>query len=177
MAITREKREELVATYDEVLTQSDGFVVLEYKQLTVARTQDLRRKMRASSGQYMVTKNTLFKHSLEKNGWPIPESLLKGSTAVAFGKGNFPGIAKEVLNFVKDLPELLVVKGGVMGTTILSANDVEAVSNLPTIDELRAQLAGLIVQPASGLVGVIQAATSDIVNVLQAYLNDREGAA
>src|SRR5690606_30251921 len=122
LAITRETKEDLIAAYDDLLTQSDGFVVLEYKQLTVARTQEIRRKLRAGNGQYMVTKNTLFKLALEKNGWPIPEKLLKGSTAVAFGKGNFPGIAKEVLGFVKDLPEILTIKGGVMGKNVLSAS-------------------------------------------------------
>jgi large subunit ribosomal protein L10 len=81
---------------------------------------------------------------------------------------NFPGVAKAVLGFVKD-KDKVGVKGGVMGLELLNASDVETISNLPTMDELRAQLAGLIVAPAQGLVDVLYATTGQIVNVLQAY--------
>ncbi len=174
MPITKERKEELVAQYNDILAEADGFVVLEYTRLPVFRAQELRRKLRDSAGQYVITKNTLFKIALEANGWPVPESLLKGTTSVAFGRGNFPGVAKEVLAYVNTVPDLLKITGGVMGKTVLSADQVEAVSNLPTLPEMRAQLAGLIVMPASGLVGVINAATADIVNVLQALVKKHE---
>jgi len=174
VAITRERKEDLVEIYREILARTDGFIITDNRGLTVAKLDDLRNKLREASGTYMITKNTLFEIALRDNGWPVPEALLTGPSAVAFGMGNLPGIAKLVQAYAKDNSELFVVKGGVFGNAIFQAKDLEAVSNLPTMDELRAQLAGLIVQPASQLAGIIAAATGQIVNVVQAYLDDRQ---
>lgn len=171
MAITRERKEELVAIYSELLSKTDGFIVTEYRGLTVAKLDDLRNKLRdAQGGSYAVTKNTLFKIALQNGGWPVPESLLEGPTAVAFGNGNLPAVAKAIQAFSKDNPDLFVVKGGVIASSIFGANDIEAVANLPTLDEIRAQLAGLLVQPASALAGLLNSATGQVVNVLEAYV-------
>ncbi|MBK8024062.1 MAG: 50S ribosomal protein L10 [Chloroflexi bacterium] len=174
MAITRERKEDLVAIYRDILTNTDGFLVTEYRGLTVAKLDDLRNKLREASGTYSITKNTLFAIALKEGGWPVPEDLLLGPTAVAFGNGNLPAVAKVVQSFAKDNSELFIVKGGVMGTAIFGAKDLEAVASLPTMDELRAQLAGLIVQPAAQIAGLLSAATSQVVNVIQAYLDDRQ---
>jgi large subunit ribosomal protein L10 len=90
-----------------------------------------------------------------------------------------PGVTKAVLDYLKDKDaQKMSPKGGIMGREIFGADKVEAISNLPTLDELRAQIAGLIVSPATGLVSVLQSATSQIVNVLQAYEDKQnEGAA
>lgn len=172
MAITRERKEELVAEYSDLLSRSDGFIVTEYRGLSVAKLDDLRGALRESSGVYTVTKNTLFRIALEQNGWPVPDALLEGPTAVAFGNGNLPGVAKAVRTYVKDNADLFIIKGGVMSGSLFSAKDVEAIADLPTMDELRAQLAGLIVTPASQLAGLLQSATSQVVNVIQAYLDE-----
>jgi large subunit ribosomal protein L10 len=174
LAITKERKEELVAAYADMLAKTDGFIVTEYRGLTVAKLDDLRDKLRAASGSYGITKNTLFSIALKQNGWVVPTELLVGPTAVAFGNGNLPGVAKVVQTFQKENADLFIVKGGVVAGSIFKANDLEAVANLPTIDELHAQLAGLIVQPAALLAGVLSSATSQVVNVLQAYLQDRE---
>lgn len=174
MAITKERKEELVAGYADMLAKTDGFIVTEYRGLTVAKLDDLRDKLRAASGSYGITKNTLFSIALKQNGWVVPSDLLVGPTAVAFGNGNLPGVAKVVQAFQKENADLFIVKGGVIAGSIFKASDLESVANLPTIDELHAQLAGLIVQPAALLAGVLSSATSQVVNVLQAYLQDRE---
>ncbi|MDX2160845.1 MAG: 50S ribosomal protein L10 [bacterium] len=169
MAITRERKEELVAEYSRILSQTDGFIIAEYKGLTVAKVNDLRNKLREpSGGTYSVTKNTLFRIALEQNGWVVPTALLEGPTGVVFGNGNLPAVAKAVQEWQKTNAEIFSVKGGVIGSSVFAANELEAVANLPTMDEIRAQLAGLIVAPASQLVGIIQAASAQIVNVLQA---------
>lgn len=177
MALTRERKEELVAQYTELLDRSNGFIVVQYKGMTVPQVDALRAKIREAEGQYVVTKNTLFTKALQQKDWPVPDDLLKGPTAVAFGLENLPGVAKAVLGVVDDAlyADKLSVNGGVMGTDILDANRVEAVSKLPTLDELRSQLAGLIVSPAQGLVNVLYSATGQVVNVLQAYIDDRDG--
>jgi large subunit ribosomal protein L10 len=174
LAISRERKEDLVAQYTGLLEQTNGFVVIQYRGMTVKQTQDLRAKIREAEGQYMVTKNTLFTKALQSQGWPVPDNLLQGPTAVAFGLENLPGVAKAVLDFVKELdnPEKATVTGGVMTGDILDPSRVETVSKLPTLDELRSQIAGLIVSPATGLVTVLSAATGQVVNVIQAYLDD-----
>lgn len=176
MAITKARKDELVAQYIDLLERTNGFVIVETKGMTVKETQELRRKIREADGAYAITKNTLFAIALKEKDWPVPEDLLKGPTAVAFGLDNMPGVSKAVLEYVKDLEAKIQVKGGVMTGDILNPKQVDAVSKLPTLDELRSQLAGLIVQPASGLAGVLQAANSQIVNVIQALLDkENEG--
>lgn len=175
MAITKQRRHELVALYGEILTKSDGFVVTEYNRLSMPKINDLRAKLRPINGKFVITKNTLFTIALKNAGWPVPEALLKGPVAVSYGFGNFPAIAKETLGFIKDNSEQLSVKGGIMLATILRANEVETMSTLPSMDEMRAQLAGLIVTPASTLLGIIDSATGQVVNVIHSYIEDRGG--
>lgn len=179
MAITRERKEELVAQYGELLAATTGFIVTEYRGMTVAQVKDLRTRLRDVEGRFVITKNTLFTLALRDAEWPIPEELLLGPTAVAFGNGNLPAVAKIILAYSKENEAVFKIKGGVMAGQVISAGQVEAVSTLPSIDELRAQLAGLIVQPATGLVSVLNGATAQVVQVLQAYVqkNNPEGEA
>ncbi len=179
MAITRERKAELVALYGDLLSATNGFIVTEYRGLKFDQVRDLRARLRDAQGRYVVTKNTLFTIALQQAGWPVPAELLLGPTAVAFGDGNMPAVAKIILAFAKENVEVFKIKGGVLAGQIISDKQVEAVATLPSIDELRAQIAGLIVQPASGLVGVFNAATAQVVQVLQAYVqaNSAEGEA
>lgn len=177
MAITRERKEELVATYSDLLAKTDGFIVTEYRGLSVAKLDDLRDKLREASGAYTVTKNTLFSIALKETGWLVPSDLLLGPTAVAFGNGNLPGVAKVMQGFQKDNADVFVIKGGVLAGNVFGAKDLEAIASLPTLDELHAQLAGLIVQPAALLAGLLNSATSQVVNVLQAYVQENESTA
>ncbi len=174
MAITKERKQELVSVYSDLLAQTDGFIVTEYRGLTVNKLDELRDKLREASGVYTITKNTLFSIALKQNGWLVPSDLLLGPTAVAFGNGNLPGVAKVLQGFQKDNADLFVVKGGVLAGSLFSASELEAVASLPTLDEIHAQLAGLIVQPAALLAGLLSSATSQVVNVLQAYLQEHE---
>jgi large subunit ribosomal protein L10 len=177
LAITRERKEELVASYSERLSRTDGFIVAEYRKMSVAQVGELRKRLRDNAGgSYVVTKNTLFAIALRETGWPIPEGLLLGPTGVVFGNGNLPKVAKVVSQYVKDFPDNFAFKGGVLGTAVFGKNDLETVATLPTMDEIRAQLAGIVVAPASQLAGLLEAATSQLVNVLQAY-EDKDAAA
>ena len=98
--------------------------------------------------------------------------MLVGPTAVVFGNGNLPGAAKVVQAFQKDNPDFFIVKGGVIPGSVFGAKELDAIANLPTLDEIHAQLAGLIVQPAASLAGLLDSATSQVVNVIEAYLQE-----
>jgi large subunit ribosomal protein L10 len=177
LAITRERKEELVAHYSQMLAGTDGFIVTEYRGLNVAKLSDLRQRLSEATGSFSVTKNTLFSLALEQSGWPVPEDLLVGPTGVAFGNGNLPQVAKTIQGFAKDNAEIFIIKGGVMAGNIFAPKDIEILASLPSMDELHAQLAGLVVQPASQLAGLLNAATGQVVNVLQAYLQEKGEAA
>jgi large subunit ribosomal protein L10 len=179
VAISRARKEELVAQYSDLLGRTNGFIIIESRGLPVTEIDVLRKGIRDAQGAYLVTKNTLFTRALQELGWPVPDDLLKGPTAVAFGLDNFPAVAKAVLDFTtgRDRVEKTGVKGGVMTGQIIDPAKVEMISKLPSLDELRSQLAGLIVQPATGLVSVLNSATGQIVNVLNAYVNKEGGEA
>lgn len=176
LAITKERKYELVAEYSDLLSKTDGFIVTEYRGLTVVKLDELRNRLReAAGGGFTVTKNTLFSIALQQAGWPVPEHLLLGPTAVAFGNGNLPAVAKTIQAFQKDNPDLFIIKGGVLAGDVFSAREVETIATLPTLDEIHAQLVGLITQPAAALVGLLNSATGQIVNVLQAYVQANSG--
>ncbi|MBN8620321.1 MAG: 50S ribosomal protein L10 [Anaerolineae bacterium] len=176
MAITKERKEELVSVYGELLSQATGIVLADYKNMSVAQVNTMRDKLREVQGAYVITKNTLFKIALKNAGWPIPEEQLNGPTGVIFGAANFPAVAKVAVSFIKDYEGLFVIKGGIMTGELLTPQQVDTVSNLPSLDELRAQLAGLISQPASGIVGAINGAVAAVPQVLQAYVSKHEAA-
>ncbi|HYO89274.1 MAG TPA: 50S ribosomal protein L10 [Candidatus Limnocylindrales bacterium] len=177
MAITKQRKEDLVAIYSNQLANTDGFIIAHYNKLSVAQANNLRKKLADSGGTYMVTKNTLFKIALKQNDWPVPEELLSGMVGIVFGNGNLPAVAKSMQSFIKEAPDNFSAIGGVLAGSVFKASDVEAIANLPTIEEIRAQLAGLIVTPASQIAGLLQAATSQLVNVLQAYEDKQSDAA
>ncbi len=176
MPITKARKDELVSSYVDILNNTSGFVIIQFAGMGTKSVDQLRAKVRAAQGRYVVTKNTLITKALQQSGWPVPDDYLQGPSAIVFGMNNFPEVAKAVLEFVA-LPEnatKVSLKGGVMEKQVLDPASVDAVSKLPSLDEMRAQIAGLIVAPATGLVSVLQAGMSSVVNVLQAYLDDQE---
>ncbi|MCU0513438.1 MAG: 50S ribosomal protein L10 [Anaerolineae bacterium] len=171
MPVSKARKSEQLEHYNELLRASNGFAVLSTNALPVSRVQNLRRKIREAGGTYLVAKNTMIIKALEHTGWVVPADILKGQTAIVFGRDNFPGVAKALLNFLeteKIEEDRLKVVGGVMGTDILNAAGVKLASELPTLPELQAQIIGLIVAPATGLASVLEAATGGMVNFLQA---------
>jgi large subunit ribosomal protein L10 len=169
--ITKAKKDEIVAGYVEILKNASGFVIISYAGLSTPQINELRAKIREANGQYVVAKNTLLIKALEQCNWPVPTDLLAGPSAIAFGMDNMPTIAKLVLEYVgADAPrgEKITLKGGILGESVFQSNQLDDISKLPTLDELRAQLAGLIIAPAQGIANAIHAATGQLINVIQA---------
>jgi large subunit ribosomal protein L10 len=179
LPISRTRKEELVAKYVDLLNESDGFVLIQTQGLTVPQIEQMRKVIREQNGVYTVAKNNLIRKALEQAEWTVPEDLLQGPNSLVFGRDNMPGVSKALLKYIKDekADEKMQVTGGIMAGDILSSDQVKAISELPTLDELRAQLAGLVISPAQGIVNVLYQATGGVVNVLQAYLdkNDEGG--
>lgn len=170
MAITRKRKENLVAQYTEILQGSEGFIVTEYSGMTVALFNDIRGELRKVESSYVVTKNRLFKIALNTLGLPVPDELLTGPVAVSFATKDLPGMIKALLAKQKD-SDRLILKGGVVGNSIFGEQDVKTLSELPSLDVLRSQILGLLVAPAQGLVNVLNAPPQNLVNVLDAGAN------
>jgi len=179
LPVSRERKGELVASYVDMLKGCDGFIIVKTQGLSVSQIQGLRNTIREQNGQYIVAKNTLMRKALETANWIVPDDLLVGPIAIIFGRDNMPGVSKALLKHIEDqdFDEKMQVTGGVMTGDLLDAQQVDAISKLPTLDELRAQLAGLVISPAQGIVNVLHQATGGVVNVLQAYLDKNEEAA
>ena len=168
MAISKARKDKLVAQYIDLLNQSEAIFLTEYTGLDVKQMQALRLEVRKVEGTYRVTKNTLLKLALEQTGKPVPTDLMNGQVAAGFAKDEGPTLAKALTDFAK-AQEMLVIKGGILGSELLSADQVEALAKLPSLDELRAQLLGLIQGPARNIAGTVASGVRQVVNVVDAY--------
>lgn len=168
MAITKQKKEELVAEYSELLNQSKAVFLTEYTGLDVKQMQDLRSEVRKAEGSYRVTKNTLLLLALENSGKPVPADLLTGQLATGFALQEVPALAKTLIEFAKD-QEHFAIKGGILGDKLLTAEQVEELAKLPSLDELRSKIIGLIQAPAINIVSTVNSSVQQVVNVLDAY--------
>jgi large subunit ribosomal protein L10 len=168
LAISKEKKEELVAQYKDLIQQSDALILAEYKGMSVSDMERLRSKVREADGAFYVTKNTLLKLALEESGTKIPDELLTGQVATGFALGEAPSLAKALVDFA-DKADNLSIRGGVMEMNLLTEEQVEALAKLPTLEELHAQILGLISAPARNLVSTIANGVRQVVNVVDAY--------
>lgn len=177
MAISREKKKELVAQYAEQLNHSEVIIISDYRGLTVPELQRLRTKIREAEGSFFIVKNTLARHALKEAGLPTLDNMLKGTIGISFCRHNVAGVAKAVTDFAKE-KDIFTVKGGLMGRQVIDGAGVKQLADLPPLEVLRAQLLGVINAPASQLVGVVAGGIRQVINVLNAYAEkDTEPAA
>src|SRR3954463_12301480 len=169
-------RAEKVAVVDEVrgkLEGSSAAVLTEYRGLTVAAISELRRALRAAGGDYKIYKNTLVRFAAHDLGLEIDE-LLTGPTAIAFVDGDAAAVAKALRDYARTNPAL-VVKGGLLGTKALSADEVRALAELPSRDVLLSQLAGALAAPMQQFAGLLQALPPNFAYGPKARLDERGG--
>ena len=167
MAISKERKTELVADYIDKLNHSQGMVLADYRGLTVAAMTDLRQRLREADGAFQVVKNTLFKRALEEVGIPVPEEHLRGPVAVGFCLKDPPPVAKVLMDFAKET-QILGIQGAILGTRFIGRDAVKDLADLPPREILLAQLLGAVQGPMSGLVSTIAAPMRELVQVLQA---------
>ena len=161
------QKAEVVEDLNGVFANAGSVVVAHYTGLTVAELSDLRARMRAAGASFRVAKNRLAVRALK--GTPIEgiSGLFKGPTGIAVS--NDPVAAAKVsAAYAKD-NEKLVILGGSVGTTTLDANGVKALATLPSLDELRGKIVGLLVAPATKIAGVVQAPAGQLARVIGAY--------
>jgi large subunit ribosomal protein L10 len=143
--------------------------------LTVAEATDLRRRMRAAGASYKVAKNRLATLALDGTQFDGIAPLLKGPTALAWSKDPV-AVAKAAVEFART-NDKFVVLGGALGSQTLDAAGVKALSELPSLDQLRAKLLGMIQTPGTRIAGILQAPGGQLARVLAAYAKKDEEAA
>lgn len=165
--MNRTQKTEAVEQLHQAFGDNEIVVVCHYKGLTVAQISDLRRQLRAEGGSFKVTKNRLAQRALADTPYAGLANLFTGPTGVAISKDPISA-AKVTQKFAKDNDKLIIL-GGAMGATVLDAAGVETLSKLPSLDELRSKIIGLLQAPASKMVGVLQAPAGQIARVCGAY--------
>ncbi len=167
MAITREKKETIVNEYVEKLRRSQAVIVSEYRGLSTKQMQGLRRDLRGAQSELAVSKNTLIARALVEVGLPAPEELLTGPVAVTFCYDEVSAPAKVLTKFAKD-SKIMVLRGGLLGQSVFNEAGVQSLTELPSKDQLRAQVVGTLQSPMSGLVNVLAGTMRGMLNVLNA---------
>lgn len=171
----RAEKKELVATLNAVFKDSGAIVVAHYSGLTVAQMQGLRREMKKAGASVKVAKNRLVKIALEGTEVASIGALMKGPTILAYSKD--PVAAPKVaVDFARG-NDKLVILGGAMGRTALNPDGVKALATMPSLDELRAKLIGLINAPATKLAQLQTAPAAKLARVFGAYAKRDEEAA
>ena len=171
----RATKHELVATLNAVLKTANVVVVAHNTGLTVAQSQNLRRQMKHAGATVKVAKNRLTKIALEGTEVAAIAPLLKGPTMIVYSSD--PVAAPKVAVDFAKAHEKFVILGGAMGKTALDPNGVKALAALPSLDELRAKIIGLIQAPATKIAQVVNAPAAKLARVVQAYASKSEEAA
>ena len=163
----RAEKKELVTTLNEVFKSTGVIVVAHNKGLTVNQVNDLRNKMAKVGATVKVAKNRLAMLALDGTDAKGISKLFKGPTMVAYAKD--PVSAPKVASDFAKANDKFVVLGGALGKTIMDAQAVKALAELPSLDQLRARLIGMIQTPATRIAGVVQAPAGQLARVINAY--------
>ena len=168
-------RPEKVAVVDEVrerLSSSSAVLLTEYRGLKVGELATLRRSLRAVGGDYKVYKNTLVRFAVAELGIDGVEELLVGPTALAFVEGDAAAVAKALRDYSRTNPAL-VLKGGVLGSKALSADEARALADLPSREVLLSRLAGGLAAPLQQFAGLLQALPRNMAYGLKALIDQK----
>jgi large subunit ribosomal protein L10 len=172
MAMDRAQKSEQVSALNQVLNETSVVVVTRNLGMTVAQSTALRVKMREAGASYKVTKNRLVRIAAEGTPYTSLSDLLTGPTALSTSVDPVAA-AKVIVDFAKANDKLEIV-GGAMGETVLDVNGVKALAELPSLDELRAKIVGLVQAPAQKIASVLQAPAGQLARVFGAYAAKEE---
>jgi large subunit ribosomal protein L10 len=163
----RSQKADLVAELKDVFSETSVVVVTRNLGLTVAQSTDLRLRMRDAGAQFKVAKNRLALIALDGTRYSGIGDLLKGPTALATS-GDPVAAAKVAVDFAKTTDKFEIV-GGAMGDTLLNVDGIKALASLPSLDELRATIVGLVQAPASKIARTVNEPGAQLARIFSAY--------
>jgi len=172
--VERAEKDALVSTLNGVFSDAGVVVVTHYSGLNVAELSELRRDMAEAGASFRVTKNRLAKRALE--GTPASEitDLFSGPTAI--GVSDDPVAAPRILAKFAKANDKLIIRGGIMGETVLDESGVKALADLPSLDELRGKIVGMLNTPATRIAGVLAAPGGQVARVIAAKAEQGDAA-
>jgi large subunit ribosomal protein L10 len=176
LAIKRERKVELLDIYRDQVKQSTALIFTNYRGLSVANLRSFRVKLSETNTNIMVVKNSLLGIALKENELPNPDSLLSGPNAVVFVGEDIGRGVKSLLDWIK-AEKVGEVSGALLGQSVLDAKGAEALADLPTKEQVLAQVLGAINAPASSLARMLTAPTSSLVRVINARVEQQNGEA
>jgi large subunit ribosomal protein L10 len=172
--VERAAKRELVTTLSDVFSNTSVVVVAHYSGLTVADMQKLRAQMKQAGATVKVAKNRIAKIALDGTDVASISDLLKGPTLLCYSDD--PVAAPKVAVAFAKTNDKLVILGGAMGTTALNPDRVKALASMPSLDELRAKIVGLVNAPATKIAQVVNAPAAKLARVFGAYAKSEEAA-
>lgn len=169
MAISKQRKEEVLAQYNDWVKRSQAVILVEYTGANMKSLDNLRAKVRESGGEFHIVKNTLARRVFADNGMELPEEYLVKSTAISFAFNDPASTAKALTDATKG-NEFVKVKGGFMGGKSLNAAQVKALSDMPPLPVMRATLLGVLQAPAGKLVRTIAEPARGLAAVIKANM-------
>ncbi len=163
----RAQKSEMVGVLEGMFDNAGVVVVTQYSGLNVAEMTQLRTQLREAGGQLKVVKNRLVKRALVGRSGEPASDLFAGPVAIAYSVDPVAA-PKAAVDFAKKNEKLILI-GGWMGDQVLDEAGVKALATLPSLDQLRGKLVGLLQAPATKVAGVVQAPASQLARVLKAY--------
>jgi len=176
LAISKERKEEVLATYTDWMKRSQAVILVEYTGVRMKDLDAIRSKIRESGGEFHVVKNTLARRAFADSGMELPADYLVKSTAVSFAFTDPASTAKALTEAAKG-KEAIKVKGGFMSGQILDVSQVKALADMPPLPVVRAQLLGVLQAPAGKLVRTIAEPARGLAAVINAFAEKAPAAA
>ena len=176
MAVSKERKEESLATYAEWLKKSQAVILVEYTGAKMKDLDGIRAKIREVGGEFHVVKNTLARRAFADNGMPLPKDFLVKSTAISFAFTDPASTAKALTEATKG-KDFVKVKGGFMSGQALNAAQVKSLAEMPPLPVMRAQLLGTLQAPAGKLVRTLAEPARGLAAVIKAFADKAPAAA
>lgn len=168
------RKEQQINELRDRLERSELTILTDYRGLSVTQLQELRANLRPTESEFRIAKNTLVRIAADQAGIEGLDPILEGPLAVLFAYGDIVAPAKAISDFARS-SRILEVKAGVMNNAVLSASDVEAISSMPSRDELVSKLVGLLASPHARTVGVLSGPSRSLAYLANARIESLGG--
>ncbi|MGD8603696.1 MAG: 50S ribosomal protein L10 [Anaerolineales bacterium] len=168
MAITKERKDELVAQYRELVEKYPSLILASTSGLTVKQLEGLRTQVREAGGEFRIVKNTLIKLVFDEAGIDLPEGTLIGPTAIGFSSEGVVSVTKAIVDLAKET-KVVELKPSIVDGAVYQQAQLQKLADLPPMPVVQSQLLSVLQAPATKMAGVLASSVRQVVNVVKAY--------